>query len=247
MKYSRRSFIALGAFTLGGLAGVAWSARLGRRVWSPRVLAWRNPLRRPPAVENRPDSPLRISDPRHYAFWSVGSAVGGVLTFAVGNASDRHVHSYACRHYSPVPSGNGAYGSRPPGGLPAGQSRRDRIARHDPVEMTLTIDFVQFSDGATWFSSDPGATVKPEGVGAGARAAAAHLLGVLERDGPAAVMAGLPRIHADVRGPFGRGAAPEFGSFGFYSGVTNMVVRVEDANAEGGLERVAAMLRAAVG
>jgi len=245
MKYSRRSFIGLLTLTLGALGGVAWSKHLGRRIWSPRVFAWRNFLRRLPKIEQPPDSPLLIANPRYYAFWSVGSGVGGVLTFAVKNTSNKLVHSYACRHYSPVRGGNGAYGSHPPGGLPPGQSRQDSIAKHDYVDMTLIIDFVQFADGTTWFSNAPGTTVKAEGVTAGAKAAAAHLLNILERNGAEAVLAGLPRIHADVKGPFGRAAAPNFGSFGFYSGVTNTVVRVENANAEGGPEGVAAMLRAA--
>jgi hypothetical protein len=244
MKYSRRSFIGLLTFTLGALAVAAWSKHLGRRVWSPRVFAWHNILRRPPKIERQPDSPLLITNPRYFAFASLGSAVGGVLRYTVENRSTKPAHSYACRHYSPVAHGNGAYGSQPPGGLPPGQSREDSIAAHDYVELTLTIDFVQFTDGTTWFSGDPRATVKPEGIMAGAKAAGAHLLRVLERDGPDAVVAALPRIHADVQGPFGHMAEDNFGSFGFYSGVTNVAVRVSEAYDGGGAGAVEGLLRA---
>ena len=244
MKYSRRLFISLLTFTLGALAAAAWSKHLGRRVWSPRVFAWRNILRRPPEIEYQPDSPLLITNPRYFAFASWGSAISGVLRYTVVNRSTKMVHSYACRHYSTARHGNGAYGSQPPGGLPPGQSQEDSIAAHDYYELTLTIDFVQFADGTMWFSGDPRATVKPEGVRAGAKAAGTHLLRMLERDGPDAVVAALPRIHADVRGPFGHTADNNFGSFGFYSGVTNVAVRVSHAYDEGGPGAVESALRA---
>lgn len=244
MKYSRRLFISLLTFTIGALAAAAWAKHLGRRVWSQRVFAWRNILRRPPGVEHQPDSPLLITNPRYFAFASLGSAVGGVLRYTVVNRRTKLVHSYACRHYSTTSHGNGAYGSQPPGGLPPGQSQEDSIAAHDYHELTLTIDFVQFADGAIWFSEDPKATVKPEGVRAGAKAAGAYLLRMLEQDGPDAVVAALPRIHAEVRGPFGRTADNNFGSFGFYSGVTNVAVRVSHAYDEGGAGAVESALRA---
>jgi hypothetical protein len=248
MRYStRRLLIALVTLIIGVLAAATWSARLGRRIWSPRVFAWRNFLRHPPKIEYQHGCPLLIANPRYYSLASFGSAIGGVLRFDVENRSDKLVHSYDCRYYSPVPYGNGAYGSQPDGGLPSGQSREDSISAHEYFELTLTIDFVQFADGTTWFSNAPEATVKPEGVSTGAKAAATHLLRVLGRDGPEAVMEALPRIHADVRGPFGTSADPNFGSFGFYSGVTNMVVRVQHAYDEGGLEKVEAVLRFSAG
>ena len=247
MKYPGRLLLGLLPLALGALAAAAWSRRLGRRVWSPRVFAWRNVLRRPPRVEHRTDSPLLIADPRYYAFAAPGSAVGGVLRYTVVNRGEKPVHSYACRHSSPVAHGNGARGIQPPGGLPPGRSREDSLAAHDYHELTLTMDFVQFADGTAWFSADPEATVKPAGLRAGARAAGAHLLGLLEKEGPEAVLRALPRIHADVRGPFGRAAGDEFGGFGFYSGVTNAAVRVEHAAEGGGAGAVEGVLRALAG
>jgi hypothetical protein len=192
-------------------------------------------------------SPLFITNPRHFAFTSLGSAVGGVLRYTVVNRSTKPVHSYACRYYSIAPHGSGAYGSQPAGGLPQGQSREDSIAAQDYYELTLTIDFVQFADGAMWFSGDPRATVKTEGVRAGAKAAVAQLLRLLERDGTDAVIAALPRIHADVQEPFGHAPSDEYGVFGFYSGVTSAAVRVGHAYVVDGAGAVESALRAEPG
>src|ERR1700694_829063 len=101
MKYTKRLLIALLTFIIGSLCAAIWSAHLGTRVWSPRVFAWRNPLRQPPKIDLRPDSPLLISNPRYYSFTSIGSGVGGELRFEVTNRSDKLVHSYQCR-YVPV-------------------------------------------------------------------------------------------------------------------------------------------------
>lgn len=242
MKYSGRWLIGLSVFSLGALAA-AWSKRLGRRVWSPRVFAWPNVLLRPPKIDQQPGSPLLITKPRYFAFASLGSAVGGVLRYTVTNRSAKPIHSYAIRHYSPVPHGNGAYGSEPPGGLAPGQSREDSLAAHDYVEMTLTVDFVQFADGTTWLSEAPGATVKPQGVEAGAKEAAAQLRRVFEREGASAVIEMLPRIHAEVPGDLFSTDEGEFGTFGHYSGVTNMAVRVQHSFAEGGPQGLAECLR----
>jgi hypothetical protein len=53
----------------------------------------------------------------------------------------------------------------------------------------------------------------------------------------------LSRIHADVKEPDGLAQNPEYGVFGFYDGVTNIVVRVEHEYTEGGDARVEAFLR----
>ncbi|MDQ2854770.1 MAG: hypothetical protein M3R68_00455, partial [Acidobacteriota bacterium] len=78
MRYARLLLVAPLTFTIGVLGTAMWSAHLGKRVWSPRVFAWRNPLRQTPQIDLQPDSPLLISNPRYYSFMSVGSGVGGV-------------------------------------------------------------------------------------------------------------------------------------------------------------------------
>ena len=242
MKYRLLLLVALVVFTAGVLIAAKASKSVGKQVWSPRVFAWRNPLRPPPKIELRPDSPLIISNPRYYSFMSIGSGIGGVLRFDVTNGSSKAIHSYDCRYYSPVPVGNGSYGSQPEQFLP-GQSRDDSISAHEYAPLTLTIDFVQFADGTTWFSNSPQSMVKPDGLRAGAKAAANYLLAVMSRDGTQTVMESLPRIHADVREPDGQATNPEFGIFGFYCGVTNIAVRVEHEYENRGGQGVETFLR----
>ncbi len=245
MKNAKHLLIPLLTLGVGALAAAGCSAHLGRRVWSPHVFAWRNFLRRPPKIEYQPDSALLIRNPRYYSFMSIGSAIGGVLRFDIINRSDKPIHSYQCRWYSPNQMGNGAYGAwgnpHETSLLPS-QSTEGAISAHEYFELTLMIDFVQFSDGTTWFSNYPEATVKPEGVEAGAKAAAEYLLKLLNREGAAAVMRQLSRIHADVPSNLFTPEEDKFGTFGFYCGVTNMVVRVRHAYEEGGLQRVEAVI-----
>ena len=235
--------LALSTAIIGVFSAGVWSAHLGKRVWGPHVFAWRNPLRQPPQIDLQPDSPLLIGNPRYYAFMSIGSSIGGTLHFDIANRSDKRIHSYHCRYYSPVPVGNGAYGTQPEEGLLPGRSREGEVSAHEYAPLTLTIDFVQFADGTTWFSGMPDAIVKPDGLKAGAKAATDHLLTVMTRDGVQTAMDTLPRIHADVSNPHNAATNPEFGVFGFYCGVTNTVVRVEREYKDGGLQRVETFLR----
>jgi hypothetical protein len=243
MNYRALLLVALVVFTAGVLVAAKASNSLGKQVWSPHVFAWRNPLRPPPKIDLRPDSPLIISNPRYYSFMSIGSGVGGVLRFDITNRSNKAVHSYDCRYDSPVPVGNGSYGSQPEEGLLPGQSRDDSISAHEYAPLTLTIDFVQFDDGTTWFSNSPQSTVKRDGLKAGAKAAANYLLTVMTRDGVQTVMTSLPRIHADVNAPLGAPTSPEFGIFGFYCGVTNIAVRVQHEYKDSGAHGVEIFLR----
>jgi hypothetical protein len=77
-------------------------------------------------------------------------------------------------------------------------------------------------------------------VCAPAREAAEHLIRVLELSGPEAVLKSLPRIHADVHD-----SISTFNTWGFghYCGVTNVVVKVQNANREGGLRAIESALR----
>jgi hypothetical protein len=81
--------------------------------------------------------------------------------------------------------------------------------------------------------------VHPEGVQAGARDAAEHLIKILDSAGPKTVLKALSRIHADVND-----SMATFGKWGFghYYGVTNVFVRIQYANKEGGLDAITGML-----
>jgi len=173
---------------------------------------------------------------------ALGSGVGGELRFAITNRSNKTIHSYQCRYSSPVPVGNGGYGSQPEAGLLPGQSNEDSISTHEYAPLTLTIDFVQFADGTTWFSGSPFANVKPEGFRLGETVAAVYLLQLMSRHGVKAVMETLPRIHAEVRPPVRGLLNQESGVFSFYCGVTNTALRVKQAYDQSGAKGVGTFL-----
>src|SRR5258708_9936857 len=159
MKNTRRMVITLmGFIIIAVLSAARWSAHVGKSIWSPRVFAWRNPLRRPAKIDLQLESPLLISNPRYYSFMSIGSGVGGYLRFDITNRSNKPVHSYSYRYYSPVRIGNGSLLAE---GLLPGYSRDDSISADEYAPLTLTIDFVQFEDGTTWFAKSPQSTASP--------------------------------------------------------------------------------------
>jgi hypothetical protein len=242
MKLPPRLALALLALAVGASSALAWSARIGRRVWSPAVWAWRDFLKEQPVVAEQPGAPVRIVGARFYSFMSLGSSVGSVLTFDVENVSRKPIHSFTLSHHSPDPVDTGSGGYQPEAVLKPGQSEAVKISVQGKGRMVLVVDFVQFADGSTWYSNPPQETVKPEGVRAGARASVSFLRGVLESRGASAVMEELPRIHADVMEP-DFSTADAYGHFGFYCGVTNTAVRVQRAYDEGALPGVEAFLR----
>jgi hypothetical protein len=122
-------------------------------------------------------------------------------------------------------------GTQPEGGLPPGAALAHTNHESNGSCMAACIDFVQFDNGDTWYSRHPDSLATEAGVDAGRRAAATHLKGVLDRSGVAAVMRLLPRIHVEVMEP---SATRIDGPSGFYSGVTNLVLRVQHVfNREG--------------
>lgn len=243
MKFTARLTFVLLATLIGVPAALAWSAQIGQKVWSPRVFAWRNFLKEQPIIRDQQDSPLRIVNARFYSFASLISSVGSVLKFDLKNVSGKSIHSFTISYRSPDPLDTGSIGVQPEEILQPGQSGDAGISARGKDRITLMVDFVQFSDGSTWYSDPPNHTVKPEGVQAGARAAHNHLLGVLQSKGASAVMDTLPRIHADVKEADFFGTREVYGYHGFYNGVTNTKVRVEHAYQQGGLSKVVAFLK----
>lgn len=242
MKLRPRIAVALLTLSAGALALAGWSAEIGRRVWSPRVFAWRNPFKPQPIIEDQPGCPLRLVRPRFYSFMAIGSAIGSVLRVEAENASDKAIHSFVISYRSQEPVDTGSGGWQPEPLLLPGQSHTIGTSSQGDDRVTFTVDFVQFADGDVWYATPPRATVKPEGVRAGARAAAEYLREVLESEGAAAVMQALPYIRLRVESPpFSTREA--HGHFGFYDGVTNTVVRVERAYQRSGLSGVEDFLR----
>ncbi len=237
MKVTPRFTIALLTFIAGFIVAAGWSAHLGRKVWSPRVFAWRNFFRPQPIIEEQPNCPLRLVHPRFYSFMSIGSSIGSVLKVDVLNVSRKPVHSFTISYHSLEPSDTGSGGWQPETFLQPGQSHTIGNSSNGKHQVTFTVDFVQFADEEVWYADPPRATVKPEGVRAGAQSATEYLLKILESDGAAAVMDTLPRIRVGMESP-DFSTNEMFGHFGFYCGVTNMVVQVERAYREGGLSEV---------
>ena len=242
MKVTPRSAIALVTFTVGVLAAIGWSARIGRKVWSPRVFAWRNFFKPPPLIEEQANCPVRLVRPRFYSFASIGSSVGSVLKLDVENVSNKPVHSFTVSYRSPEPTGTGSGGWQPETLLLPGQSHTISGNSNGRDRVTFSVDYVQFADGDVWYADPPRATVKPEGVRAGAQAASDHLREVLASSGASAVMDALPRIHVDVQESV-FSMRERYGYFGFYQGVNHVVVRVQYAYRRGGLPSVEALLR----
>ncbi len=242
MKLTPRFAIVFLTFTAGVLTVAGWSAHIGRKVWSPRVFGWRNPFKPQPIIKEQGNCPVRLVRPRFYSFMSIGSAIGSVLQIDVKNVSDKPIHSFTISYHSPEPIDTGSGGWHPETLLQPEQSHTIGESSRGNARVTFSVDFVQFADGDAWFANPPTATVKPEGVEAGAQAAIEYLREVLELDGATAVMSVLPRIRPKM-GMWRFSAEGDFGHFGFDYGITNAVVRVEYAYQKEDLSGVEKFLR----
>jgi hypothetical protein len=205
-----------------------------------RIFTWRNYFRSSPDIEQQPDAPLVIRNPRFYSYWSWGYGIGARLDYEVVNVSQKPIHSFFESQRSGEPSGSSGSGSQPEPVLKPGDSTAMGTSVSGKSRVKLTVEFVQFADGTTWYSTDGQKFVHPDGVRAGACEAAEHLIKVLELSGPEAVLKSLPRIHLDVHD-----SSSTFNTWGFghYCGVTNVVVKVQNANREGGLRAIESALR----
>jgi hypothetical protein len=203
-----------------------------------RIFRWRNYLRADPVISQRPDSPMRILNTKFYWYAALGSAIGTELVFDVENSGEKPIHSFSTSHWSPISYDVGSSGTRPAAPLQPGQKLSQLIITSGKARLTLTIQFVQFLDGSVWYSHASDSPVKPRGVQAGLQAAADHLSGVFEREGAASVMETLPKIHVDVSQPMSPTPDPEFGNFGFYSGVTRASVSLEHVYRQHGVDAI---------
>jgi hypothetical protein len=205
-----------------------------------RIFTWRNYFKSSPDIEQQPDTPLEIRNPRFYSYWSWGYGIGPTLNYDVVNVSQKPIHSFFESQRSGEPSGSSGSGSQPEPALKPGDSTARKTSVSGKGRVKLTVEFVQFDDGTTWYSKDGQKFVHPDGVRAGAREAAEHLIKILELSGPEVVLKSLPRIHADVHD-----SISTFNTWGFghYCGVTNVVVKVQYANREGGLRAIERALR----
>ena len=236
MKLSSRHAILFLTVT-ASVVLIGWSAHLGRKVWSPRVFAWRNPFKPQPIIEEQANCPVQFVRPRFYSFMSIGSSIGSVLEADVKNVSGKPIHSFTISYHSLEPSDTGSSGVQPETLLQPKESQTIGTRSNGNDTVTFSVDFVQFADGEVWFADPPRATVKPEGVRAGTQASFDYLRKILEQYGAAAVIEVLPYIRVKVEFP-DSSTNDSFGIFGFYCGVTNTVARVEYAFEKEGLSGV---------
>src|SRR5262245_5424771 len=205
-----------------------------------RIFTWRNYFKPSPAIEQQSDAPLVIRNPRFYSHWSWGYGIGATLDYDVVNVSQKSIHSFMTSHRSAEPWDTGARLIQPESALKPGDSMSMKVSVSGKSRIALTVDFVQFADGTTWYSTDGQKVVHPDGMRAGAREAAEHLIKILESTGPEAVLKALPLIHADVSD--GMSTFNTWG-FGHYCGVTNVLVKVQHANRERGFKAIEGALR----
>lgn len=243
MKLSPRRAISFLAVTAGVLALISWSAHLGRKVWSPQVFAWRNPLKPQSIVEKQANCPVQLVCPRFYSFMSIGSSIGSVLKADVKNVSGKPIHSFTVSFHSLEPSDAGSIGVQPETLLQPKEFQTIGTSSNGDETVTLSVDFVQFADGQVWCADPPRASVKPGGLQAGAQASFDYLRKTLERHGATRVIDVLPYIRVKVEFPHSS-TNDIFGTFGFYCGVTNTVARIENAYQYNGLSGVEKFLMA---
>jgi hypothetical protein len=204
------------------------------------MFTWRNYFRSPPIIGQQPDAPLVIRKPKLYSYWSWNLGLITNIDYDVVNVSQKAIHSFSESQHSGEPWGPGGTLSQPESPLKPGESLHTRTSVSGKGRVTLMVDFVQFADGTTWYSGSGQKTVHPDGVRAGARAAAEHLIKILRSAGSEAVLKALHSIHADVRDHF---ATDHIWGLGYYCGVTNVSVKVQHASGERGLITIEGVLQ----
>jgi hypothetical protein len=147
MKLTPRFAIVFLTFTAGVLVVAGWSAHIGRKVWSPRVFAWRNPFKPQPIIEEQVNCPVRLVRPRFYSFMSIGSTIGSVLKIDVKNVSDKPIHSFTISYHSPEPTDTGGGGWHPETLLQPEQFHTIGTSSNGDDKVIFSVDFVQFADG----------------------------------------------------------------------------------------------------
>ena len=189
------------------------------------------------SVQPQPDSPLRLSVSTRW----VSDGRGYEVSTVVQNVGDRAVTAYATR-YAPEgePRGGCAlWNIMSPGRvLRPGQSDVKSTWRgfspSDPL-LTYAVDFIEFTDGATWGADVCHSAERLAGERAGGRAAASRLLELLAEGGPEAVKRAFGDGVSDVAPPAGHSTVWEEG---FRIGVKVIAGRARRAVEEFGPEEI---------
>src|SRR5262249_31996383 len=150
-------------------------------------------------IDQQPDAPLVIRNPKFSSHWSWKHGIITALNYDVVNVSQKTIHSFMQSLHSGESGGIEASSSQPESALRPGESMHTGISVSGKNRVALKVDFVQFADGTTWYLGSGQEIFRPDSVRAGTRAAADHMLRLLESAGPAATLAALPRIRADLK------------------------------------------------
>jgi hypothetical protein len=187
-------------------------------------------------VQPQPESPLQIIT---VSIFSVDARTPH-FEFSVHNAGGKPIRAYAIARSL----GNG--GTRPGGGsivnllaakdiLQPGHTRKDSViggVRETPVtNISLAVDFVEFTDGTTWGKDRYNTAERLAGQRAGGRAALDHFKHVLAKKGPAPLTDSLESEAGSI--PVPQGHSPEWAD-GFKTGVGVVKVRLKAARQKRG-------------
>jgi hypothetical protein len=146
-------------------------------------------------AQSQPDSPLQISAVTNHSPDSKKLNI----TFVVWNITDKAIRAYATKHepvcFEGKDQGMGILLSNHVSAdrlfLP-GQSRSEEIAGRSSStpfqKVTLSIDFVEFTDGSRWGPDVAKFSEQLDGMRAGMKAAKTELLKLLSEKGPEAIV-----------------------------------------------------------
>lgn len=228
--------VPLKALTLAVIAGCLWfyaSSSLSQAVRSPRFV-----------VAEQPGSPLLIlltgmdsSSPLEPRYW-----------YSITNTTEKAVSAYAIQETVRLGAGTPVVGT----GFvhfPAEQllfqphSSRQEAAgigktyERKPVEIVLTVDFVEFADGSRWGDDVGRSGERLDGQRAGGNAAITKYRDVLLKEGITGLESALALPEITLMSPESAKRSADWRD-GFRSGVDILKRRLADARVKGGSEGI---------
>jgi hypothetical protein len=140
-----------------------------------RIFTWRNYFKSSPDIEQQPDTPLVIRNPRFYSDWSWRYEIGATLNYDVVNVSQKPIHSFFESESSGEPWGPSGSLSQPEPALKPGDSTAMKTSVSGKSRVKLTVEFVQFADGTTWYSNGDYSASWKQAASLGTLAATGHV------------------------------------------------------------------------
>lgn len=197
-------------------------------------------------IKDQPDSPLGILS----AQGDSATAHVPQVDLVIVNRSIQPVRAYTLRYQtfsnrskgggSQLTSGGSIESVLQPG-YTASETLGEGASYTDPIrKIVVSVDFVEFADGTMWGPDEYKSTERLAGQRAGAHQVVEHLMKILSKDGPLAVMQSVEGGMADVVPPTGH--SPEWLN-GFNGGVGAMRERLKTAYSKTGVGAIESELR----